>query len=150
MPGFSGKYYNTVDSKGRVMVPASFRSILQSNYSNKLYVTNAAFDRCLLIYPLEEWQRFEEKVRALPQMKESVRYLMRRVIASAHECELDKQGRLLIPVSLREDANINGEIVVVGQIDKIELWNRQEWEAVIDPTKVDRKAFEEDLASLGI
>jgi MraZ protein len=150
MPGFSGKYYYTVDPKGRIMIPAPFRAILSSNYSPRFYVTDAAFDICLHLYPLEEWQRFEEKVRSLPKMKESVRWLLRRVVASAQECELDKQGRVLIPASLRSDANINGEIVVVGQIDKIELWNRNEWDTVVDPGRIDRKSYEEELADLGI
>jgi len=150
MPGFSGKYYYSVDPKGRVMIPAPYRSILLSNYSSKLYVTTAAFDKCLYIYPFEEWQRFEERVRALPQMKESVRWLMRRVVASAHECEMDRQGRILIPASLRADTDINGEVAVVGQVDKMELWNKDEWDKVVDPSKIDRKAFEEELASLGI
>ncbi|GBE01001.1 cell division protein MraZ [bacterium BMS3Bbin06] len=150
MIGFAGKYYYTVDPKGRVMIPAPFRSLLTDNYSTKLIVTNAAFDRCLHLYPLEEWQGFEEKIRSLPKMMESVRWLLRRVVASAQECELDKQGRILIPASHREDAVINGEIVVVGQIEKIELWNREEWDAVVDPSRIDRKAFESELAGLGI
>ena len=150
MPGFSGKYYYSVDSKGRVMIPAPFRAILQSNYGNKLYITNAMFDKCLLLYPIDEWQRVEEKVRSLPQHNRSVRLYMRRVIASAQECELDKQGRLLIPSSLREDAKINGEVVVVGQIDKIELWNKKEWDKAIDISEIDREAFEKELAELGL
>lgn len=150
MPGFSGKYYYTVDPKGRIMLPAPFRTVLFSNYSTKIYVTNAAFDTCLLLYPLEEWQRLGEKVRSLPQMKEPVKYFLRKVIASAQECELDKQGRILIPATHREDAQINGEVVVVGQIDKIELWNRKEWDAAIDPSKIDRKAYEAELAGMGI
>jgi len=151
VPGFSGKYYYTVDPKGRIMIPVPFRSVLLNNYGSRLlYITSAAFDKCLHIYPVDEWQNFEEKVRGLPQMKESVRFLKRRVVASAQECELDKQGRILVPASHRADANINGEVVVVGQIDKIELWNREEWEAVVDPERIDRKAFEEELAELGI
>ncbi|GMT46920.1 MAG: division/cell wall cluster transcriptional repressor MraZ [Nitrospirota bacterium] len=150
MPGFSGKYYYSVDPKGRVMIPAPYRSILLSNYSPKLYVTTAAFDKCLYLYPFEEWQRFEERVRSLPQMKESVRWLMRRVVASAHECEMDRQGRILIPASLRTDTDINGEVAVVGQFDKMELWNKKEWDKVVNPAKIDRKVMEEELASLGM
>lgn len=151
MQGFSGKYYYTVDPKGRIMIPAPFRSTILNSYGSKLlFITNAALDNCLHIYPVTEWQNFVDRVRALPQMKESVRWLKRRVIASAHECELDRQGRILIPASHRADASINGEAVVVGQIDKIELWHKDEWEAVVDPASIDRKAFEEDLAGLGL
>lgn len=150
MPAFSGKYYYNLEEKGRLIIPAPFREIISSNYSPKLYITNAAFDRCLHIYPYEEWIRLEEKVRGLPRMLEEVRFFMRRVIASAQECTMDKQGRLLIPASLREDAGINGEVVIVGQIDKIELWDRKEWDAATDITRLDRKTVEECLASYGL
>jgi MraZ protein len=150
MPAFSGKYYYNLEEKGRLIIPAPFREIISSSYSPRLYITNAAFDRCLHIYPYEEWIRLEEKVRGLPRMLEEVRLFMRRVIASAQECNMDKQGRLLIPAALREDAGINGEVVVVGQIDKIEIWDRKEWDAAVDITKIDRKTFEERLAAHGL
>lgn len=150
MSAFSGKYYYTVDEKGRLMMPSLFREIISSNYSRGLYITNAAFDRCLHIYPYEEWNRLEEKVRSLPKMLEEVRFFMRRVVASAQECQLDKQGRILIPAAHREDAVITGDVVIVGQIDKIELWNRKEWDAAIDLTGIDRKATEERLAAYGL
>lgn len=150
MSAFSGKYYYTVDEKGRLMMPSLFREIISSNYSPGLYITNAAFDHCLHIYPYEEWSRLEEKVRSLPKMLEEVRFFMRRVVASAQECQLDKQGRILIPAAHREDAVITGDVVIVGQIDKIELWNRKEWDAAVDLTGIDRKATEERLAAYGL
>lgn len=150
MPAFSGKHYYTVDEKGRLMIPAPFREILAAHYSPKLYITNAAFDRCLHIFPYEEWIKLEEKVRGLPRMLEEVRIFMRRVIASAQECSIDKQGRLLIPAAQREDAEVKGDVVIVGQIEKIELWNRAEWDAVVDLSRIDRKAAEERLAAYGL
>lgn len=150
MPAFSGKYYYTLDPKGRVIVPAPFREIISSNYNPKLYIVNAAFDTCLLIYPQEEWNRLEEKVRQLPRMQEEVRFFMRRVIASAQEVELDKQGRILIPATLREDAGLGSDIVVVGQIEKIELWDRKEWDLVVDPANINRRDAEEKLAAYGL
>lgn len=150
MPAFSGKYYYTIDLKGRIMVPAPFREIISSNYSPKLYIVNAAFDKCLHIYPQEEWNRLEEKVRQLPKMQEEVRFFMRRVIASAQEVEIDKQGRILIPAAHREDAGLNSDIVIVGQIEKVELWDRREWDTVVDPSKIDKKTVEEKLAAYGL
>lgn len=150
MPAFSGKYYYTLDPKGRIIVPAPFREIISSNYNPKLYIVNAAFDTCLLIYPQEEWNRLEEKVRQLPRMQEEVRFFMRRVIASAQEVELDKQGRILIPATLREDAGLGSDIVVVGQIEKIELWDRKEWDLVVDPANINRRDAEEKLAAYGL
>ncbi len=83
-------------------------------------------------------------------MQEEVRFFMRKVIASAQEVDLDKQGRILIPVAHREDANLNSDIVIVGQIEKIELWDRDEWDTVVDPSRIDKKAVEERLAAYGI
>ncbi len=150
MSAFSGKYYYTVDPKGRIIVPSPFRKIISAHYSTKLYVTNALFDSCLHIYPQEEWKILEDKVRSLPQMNKEIKLYKRRVIASATECEIDKQGRILIPASLREDAGINGDIAIVGQIEKIELWSRSEWDAVVDLTKVDQESVEEKLAGYGL
>jgi len=150
MPSFSGKHYYIVDPKGRIIIPAPFREIISAHYSIKLKIVNAAFDKCLHIYPLEEWSKLEEKVRTLPKMDEAVKHFMRRVVASATEVEMDKQGRVLVPAALREDAGINGDIVIVGQIEKIELWNRKEWDTMFDPTKIDRKTVEEKLVHYGL
>ncbi len=150
MPAFSGKYYNSVDLKGRIIVPAPFREIISSNYSSKLFITNAPFDRCLYIYPLEEWNRLHEQVRTKPRSDEAIRFFLRRVIASAVEVGLDKQGRILIPVALREDANINTNVVLAGQIERIELWDRNEWDSLFDPARVDRKSIEDKLTSYGL
>jgi transcriptional regulator MraZ len=150
MPAFSGKYYYTIDPKGRIIIPAPFRETITSNYNPKLYVVNAAFDKCLHIFPQEEWNRLEEKVRQLPRMHEEVRFFMRRVIASAQEVEMDKQGRILIPAAHRADAGLNSDIVMVGLIEKIELWDKKEWEAAVNPAGIDRRAVEEKLASYGL
>jgi len=150
VPSFSGKYYYTIDPKGRIIIPAPFREIISSNYSTKLYVTNAPFDKCLFIYPMEEWSRHLEKIRTKPRSDEAIRYYLRRVIASAVEIEMDKQGRILIPASLREDANLNTNVVLAGQIEKIELWDRNEWDGSFDPEKIDKKAFETKLAGYDI
>lgn len=150
MPAFSGKYYYTVDPKGRIIIPAPFREIISSNYSSKLYITNAPFDKCLYVYPLEEWNKLQEQVRTKPRSDEAIRFFLRRVIASAIEIEMDKQSRVLIPAALREDANINTNVVVVGQLERIELWDRNEWDVLFDPAKLDKKSIEEKLAAYGL
>jgi MraZ protein len=150
LPSFSGKHYYTVDPKGRIIIPAAFREIITSNYSTKLYITNAPFDRCLYIYPLEEWNKLQEQVRSKPRYDEAIRFFMRRVIASAVEVEMDKQGRILIPAALREDASINADVAIVGQIDRIELWNRVEWNTLVEPSGEHRKSYEDKLSVYGI
>ncbi len=150
MPAFSGKYYYTLDPKGRVIIPAPFREIISSNYSPKLYVVNDIFDNCLHIYPQEEWSKLEEKVRTLPKMDEDVKLFIRKVIGSAQEVEIDKQGRILVSAAQREDAALQSEIVIVGQLDKIDLWDRKEWDSVNDLSRIDKKATAEKLAAYGL
>lgn len=150
MAGFYGKYYYTIDPKGRLIIPAAFREIISAIYGLKVYVTNAAFDNCLHVYPLEEWQKLQDRVKQLPKMDEAVRFFMYRVIASAQECEIDRQGRILIPSSLRADAKLNADVAVVGQIDRIDIWDRSEWNNVADPSKVNRREFEGRLSSMGL
>jgi len=148
--GFLGKYYNTLDPKGRIIIPAPFREILASTKNTKLIIANDAFDHCLCAYPVEEWVRLVDRVKDQPQTDDAVKYYMRRVVGSAVECELDKQGRILVPSALRTDAGLNSEVVVMGQGNRIEVWDRNGLEEVADPTKIDRDAFKEKLSGLGI
>lgn len=150
---FYGKYYYTLDSKGRTPIPPSFKEILSSNYSLKLVFVNDEFDKCLCAYPVEEWNKVVEKVEKMPQTLDAVKYFKRRVMGSAVECEIDKQGRVLIPSALREDANLNTEIVLVGQGSKIEIWDRRQYEEIADPSKLDKETinkFKEQLSSHGL
>ena len=117
---FRGSFEHTVDSKGRVSVPSRFREIIAERYEGKLVLT-MDFDKCITVYPLEEWERFEEKVRQLPQMQKEVKDFMRTVFSTATECELDKQGRILIPPALRAGAGISKSVMVVGIIGKMEI-----------------------------
>jgi MraZ protein len=103
MPAFSGKYYYTVDPKGRIIIPAPFREIITSNYSTKLFITNAPFDKCLYIYPMEEWNKLQEQVRTKPRSDEAIRFFLRRVCIRS-QMEMNKQGRVGTR-SAEEDAN---------------------------------------------
>jgi MraZ protein len=150
LPFFSGTYYYTVDPKGRIIIPAPFREIISTHYGTKLYITNAPFERCLYIYPSEEWNKLQEKVRNLPKSDEAVRFFSKKVIASAVEIEMDKQSRILIPASLRENACINTEVVIAGQTEIIELWGRDEWNKIVEISEKDKKAYQERLSGLGI
>lgn len=148
---FHGKFYYTLDLKGRFIIPAPLREIIAKTYStSKLYITNAPFDKCLDMFPLEEWSRLEEKLKTLPKTDEAVKYFLRRVVASAVECEIDKQGRILVPYEHRQDAGINSDVVLVGMLDRIQIWDKSQWDAVSDPAKIDVKAFEATLSGFGI
>jgi len=150
VPGFSGKHYNSLDPKGRLIIPAPFREILSSNHSSKLIITNEVFDRCLCAYPVDEWQKLTDKVSRMPQTSDAVKYYTRRVIGSAVECEIDRQGRVLVSAALRTDAGLNSEVVLIGLCNRIEIWDRSEYEGVADPTKIDKDAYKEELKSLDL
>lgn len=125
---FRGSFEHSVDSKGRVSVPSRFREILSERYEGKLVLT-MDFDKCIMVYPLEEWERVEEKIKSLPQSQKEVKDYTRFVFSNASECELDKQGRILIPPTLREGARISKSVMVVGILNKMEIWDKGAWDA---------------------
>ena len=150
MSGFSGKHYKSLDPKGRLIVPAPFRDILSSSHSSNLIITNEVFDKCLCAYPVNEWQTLIERVNKMPQTSDAIKYFMRRVIGSAIECEVDKQGRVLVAPALRIDAGLDGEVVILGLGNRIEIWDKNELEGVADPNKIDKKSYKEEFTSLGL
>lgn len=126
---FVGKYYNSIDSKSRIIVPAKFRDELEGSC-----IIAKALDRCLTIYPREQWEKFvEEKLEILPTGNPQARKLKRHFYSSAAECDVDKQGRLTIPQELKEYAGITKELITVGSDKTIEIWSRENWEEELDP-----------------
>jgi MraZ protein len=117
-----------MDSKGRVSVPSKFRDIIADRYDGRL-VLAMDYDKCLTVYPLEEWEKLEEKIKTLSLVKQEVKDFRRFLLSSATECELDKQGRILLPSPHREHAGISKNVTFVGIIDKIEIWDVKTWEA---------------------
>lgn len=119
---FMGEYNHTIDAKGRIIVPAKFRDALGEHF-----VVTVGLDGCLFVYPNEEWQHFVTELRNLPGNKEA-RQLQRYFMAGAADCEVDKQGRILIPNNLREQAGLDKDIVFVGVLSKIEIWSKERWD----------------------
>ena len=119
---FMGTYEHGLDAKGRVIVPAKLRDDLGTSF-----VLTLGLDGCLFAYPMAEWDGFIEKLGELPGTKEA-RKLQRHFLASAAPCEVDKQGRALIPAKLREYAGLERDTVFVGVLSKIEIWSKERWE----------------------
>ena len=145
---FRGRYEHTIDGKGRLSIPSRFRDTLNEKYSEMLIVTN--FDRCLVAFPREEWEALERKAAALPQLKKEVKTFERYFISGAAECPLDAHGRILIPPTLREYADLTKDVVIVGLLRKIEIWAKDRWSEAFQRSQ---KSFEEIgdvLAELGI
>ncbi|RMD53124.1 MAG: division/cell wall cluster transcriptional repressor MraZ [Nitrospirae bacterium] len=150
MAGFFGLFYNSIDSKGRIVIPSIFREELAVNYNAKLVVVNDALESCLLAYPEEDWKEHIRFISTLPQHNKNIRFYMRRVIASASVCEIDKHGRILIPVTLRKTAALKKDVVIAGQGAKLEIWDKNKWEEVTSPDKVDREEFIRELNNFNI
>ena len=126
---FVGKYYNSIDSKSRIIVPAKFRDDLEGRC-----IIAKSLDKCLPIYPRKQWEKFvEEKLDILPTGNPQARKLKRHFYSSAAECDVDKQGRLTIPQELKEYAGIEKDLITVGSDKTIEIWSRQNWDDELDP-----------------
>lgn len=119
---FRGRFEFTVDPKGRVNIPSKFRDMLQKNGEDLVVITN--LDGCLLVYPYSEWLRIEERVARAPSMNVNVASFVRFFLGSASEVGIDKQGRILIPQSLRDYAGFEKEVVITGVGKKFEIWSK--------------------------
>lgn len=116
-----GKYTNALDAKGRVFVPAAFRGDL----GDRFVLTRGSEDKSLYIYPMDEWKRFVEKLQQLPTSKKDSRMIIRHFCSNATSCDMDSQGRILIPQELREKAELQKEVVFIGTVNRIELWSAE-------------------------
>ena len=125
---FVGKYYNSIDNKSRLIVPAKFRDALRGKC-----VLAKSLDKCLTIYTMEEWQIFADELDKLPKSNPEARVIKRHFNASAAECDIDKQGRLTIPQELKDYAGIEKELVTVGSNKIIEVWSKEYWDDQLDP-----------------
>jgi MraZ protein len=123
---FKGTYRHRIDGKGRLPVPASFRRALATEGADRLVVT--LLDQCLAAYPPAEWNVLEAQLRALPAFSRPVKALTRLLTSRAADCPLDVQGRILLPSTLRAAARLDQEVVVVGVLNRIELWRPEAWQ----------------------
>lgn len=140
---FRGVHAIALDAKGRFMIPARFREELQENCEGCLVVTVDHQDPCLLLYPRPEWEAIERKLAALPTLHRQSRFLQRMLIGHAHDCELDGQGRVLLPDPLRQFARLEKQIVLLGQGKKFEIWDEATWNNKREEWLADEKAMEE-------
>ena len=140
---FMGEYSHSIDAKGRLIIPSKFREQLGEEF-----VLTKGLDGCLFVVPNDEWKSFEEKLRALPLTNKSARTFSRFFVAGATSCELDKQGRILVPATLREFAGLEKDVVLTGNINRIEIWSKEKWSE--NNNYDDMDAIAENLTDLGI
>ena len=129
---FRGVQHINMDAKGRLAMPARQREPLLSLSAGQVVATIDTQVACLVIYPLPEWERIEKDIQSLPTLKPAVKRFQRLVLGYATDLELDSSGRLLLPQSLRDHAQLDKRAVLVGQGNKMELWSEALWMAERD------------------
>jgi len=129
---FMSEYNHTVDTKGRLIIPSKFRETLGEEF-----VVSKGMDGCLFVYANEDWNAFEQKLTSLPLINKEARQFARFFLAGAAQVELDKQGRILLPATLREFAGLDKEVVLVGVGSRIEIWSKDRWDAINSDENMD-------------
>lgn len=127
--GFRGISNATLDGKGRMALPVRHREVMSAVSQGQVVVTIDRVEPCLLLYPRTEWDAVQEKLEALPNYRNGVRQLQRLLISHATDLELDGNGRLLLPVPLRDHAGLAKKLTLAGQGNKIEIWDEAKWQA---------------------
>ena len=141
--GFSGEYQHSVDAKGRMIVPSKFRELLGESF-----MVTRGLDNCLFVYPKEAWEAFTQKLKQLPISNINARQFVRFFLSGAVECELDKQGRILLPQNLRAYAGIMKDVSVIGVGERAEIWDSEQWNGYNGSISPDEVAA--NMESLGI
>ena len=142
---FIGEYQHSIDTKVRLIIPSKFRDDL-----GPIFIMTKGLDNCLFVYPKNEWQILEEKLKSLPLTSRDARAFVRFFFAGATECELDKQGRILVPSNLREHSKLEKEAVIIGVSTRVEIWSKSEWDTYNEDDSLSYESIAEKMAELGI
>lgn len=146
---FRGRFEHSFDEKGRLAIPSRFRDlVLDRNADGGLIVTN--FDQCLAVYSLSQWEDLERRIAGLPQFDLNVSAFLRYFISGATECQLDKSGRILVPASLRQTAEIEHDCMVVGQLTRFEIWSTDRWSKAFSVLNSDFATITKGISQFGI
>ena len=145
---FRGRYEHSIDDKGRLSIPSRFREALARRRQKVLVLTD--FDSCVAAYPLDEWRRLEDRIRKQSTLQKDVRAFLRLFYSGATEMPVDPQGRLLIPPQLRERAGLTREVMIIGVLNKIEIWSKARWDEFLARAPVTFEDVAAKLSELGI
>lgn len=147
---FRGSSFHTIDSKGRIIIPARFRDIIRAGGGDGVVVTR--LDKALFAYTFDEWSKIESGILSIAETSEYMRRFRRVFIGGAFDCTCDRQGRVLIPPVLRQYAELEKEIVLVGQIAHFEVWSKEKYELEVMQLEEDMKKEEvgNEIAKLGL
>jgi len=140
-----GEFEHSIDTKGRLIVPSKLREQL-----GEKFVVTRGLDGCLFGYPLTEWEKLEEKLDQMPLAKKDARSFVRFFYSAATECEIDKQGRINIPNTLRKHANLEKNCVIIGVSTRIEIWDKQHWSDFAEETEENFDDIAETMIDFGL
>ncbi len=143
-----GNHPATVDAKHRIKVPTAFRNVIRETYGDDFFLTSFTGEN-VLAYPLPEWGRVEERLQAIPSMNPARQKLLARVNYYGALTSMDRQGRVLVPQLLRNAATVDGEVVVMGQISHLEIWNHETFRQRMDERPLTTDDFQ-ILADMGV
>lgn len=140
-----GEFQHNIDAKGRIIIPAKLREDLGAKF-----VITRGLDGCVFGYPLDNWEKIQEKLKQLPLAKKEARAFTRFFYSAAAEAEIDKQGRINIPSTLVDYANLEKECLVLGVSDRIEIWSKAKWESVSSEIEESFEEIAEDMLDFGL
>ena len=143
---FTGEYKYSIDQKSRLNIPAKFRKALDPKNSNTFVITRG-FDPSLILYPIVEWQKVEQQLLLLSSIKNLDRSFVRSIVRYATIVKYDSQGRIQIPENLLEYSNIQKEVLIIGMINKIEIWNKSDLDKIKKQSLSNVDDSFEDLAN---
>ncbi|MFL0796804.1 MAG: division/cell wall cluster transcriptional repressor MraZ [Cellvibrionaceae bacterium] len=129
---FQGSHSINMDAKGRMAIPSKYRDVLAAACGGRLVITANPYERCLTIYPEAQWREVKATISALPNSNKQVRRIQRLVVGNATELEMDSNGRVLLPPTLRDYAGLDKKLMLVGLDSKAELWSEDQWNALLD------------------
>jgi MraZ protein len=148
---FRGLYEHSIDTKGRTSVPVRFRERLTDNVGEPgTLILTAGVDQCLVAYPVDQWEAFEQRLASLPQFDPAVVQLKRIYVAAAVEVAIDKHGRMMIPPMLREYAQLERDVVWAGMVTTLELWSKNKWAEQVTQSRSNPLAISDALARIGL
>ena len=140
---FIGEYFHNLDAKGRIIIPSKFREALHASF-----ILTRGLDGCLTIYSQKQWEKMFVEIDKLPTTKKAARQYVRMLTSTATQCELDGQGRIVIPSFLSKPVNIEKECVVIGANDHIEIWDKATWDSYYNEASNSFEEVAENLSEL--
>ena len=148
---FRGIHSVNMDAKGRLAIPAKVRDLLNTAAKGQLVITIDPVARCLAAYPLPQWEVIQGKIEKLPSLNPNAKRMQRLFIGHASDCELDANGRFLIPPPLRAYAGLDKKLILLGQGQKVEIWSEENWQSQLDSMLADSEGLDglpEEMQSL--